>query len=570
MLSNDSIKAAKQRSGRQSAAAACVMTVICGIFSLFQPLYTQVDNYLASLVTNRIYDSDNYCMFLNPVLCRIVGILQKLCPDGDAFTLLSRVMILAGIWYLSYFAARTLRKNSELVCAYLILFLLVINASLFFDYFTIWAAFFSFAGMILLLYGIRHERRWSDVTAGTLFLACGIMWRVESAAIFVPFVGLELFIEFVFVPKTKEERSAFVRKACGTLVPAVLCVLALLSIDYGFKHSEKYKYGVDYNNAVSAVVDFPMEDYEKVKDLLPGVSRNDYESLQVRLYADTDRVTMEYSKRIADAGSIHAVDLSVKGLLESMRVLLSAVLASKKTLFYWGLLFLFLLLIVLSDVKWYYKLELFLTYCGAWLIMLYFSFVGRIPLRVINSVTYAVFGMVLLLFLAEEWKSEKINLKWIKGFLFAAAAVVACMDTISYDFISPQSVFEAKKGADESRWESTYKEGILYLWQTNEYVQRPMRDFIDQGKIMTEDFLKHNLCYGEWTYGQVYFRNYLERLGVPNPMKALLDRKETYYVAEDSDLVLTYLREHYDEKVQVVRTGEIDGIPVWKFTGGNN
>lgn len=570
MWSNDSIRAAERISRRKPALAASMMTVICGIFSFFQPLYTQVDNYLASLVTNRIYDSDNYCMFLNPVLCRIVGMLQKLVPDGDAFTLFSRLMILAGIWYLGYFAARTLRRNSELACAYLILFMLVINASLFFDYFTIWAAFFSFVGMILLLYGVRHERKWSDTAAGTWFLCCGILWRVESAAIFVPFIALELFVEFVFASKTKDERFSFVRRACGALGAAALCGLVLLSIDFGFKHSEKYKYGVDYNNAVSAVVDFPMEDYELVKDLLPGVSRNDYESLQVRLYADTDRVTTEYSRKIGEAGSVHAVSLSVKGILESGRTLLGMMMGSKKTLFYWGLLFLFLLLIVLSDVKWYYKLEMFFTYCGAWLIMLYFSFVGRIPLRVINSVTYAVFGMVLLLFLAEEWKSEKVNLKWMKGFLFAAAAAVACMDTLTYDFVSPQSVVRAKKGADESRWQSTYEEGVLYLWQTNEYVQRPMRDFIDQGKLMTEEFLEHNLCYGEWTYGQVYFQNYLERLGVPNPMKALLDREETYYVAEDSNLVLTYLREHFDEGVEVSQTGEIDGIPVWKFTGGNN
>lgn len=570
MWSNDSIKAVGQQDRRHPALLAGMMTVICGMFSLFQPLYTQVDNYLASLVTDRIYDADNYCMFLNPVLCRIVGLLQNVFPDGDAFTLLSRVMILAGIWYLSYFAARTLGRKSELACAYLIFFMLVINASLFFDYFTIWAAFFSFAGMILLLYGIRHERTWSDVAAGTLFLSCGIMWRVESAAIFMPFFALELLVGFVFEAGTKEARRAFVRNVCRTLGAAALCALVLLSVDSAFKHSEKYKYGVDYNNAVSTVVDFPMEDYEKVKELLPGVSRNDYESLQVRLYADTDRVTTEYSRKIGEAGSIRAVSFSIKGVLESGQTLLKMMAGSKKTLFYWGLLFLFLLLIVLSDVKWYYKLELFFAYCGAWLIMLYFSFVGRIPLRVINSVTYAVFGMVLLLFLAEEWKSDKPYLKWMKRFLFAVSAVVACMDTVSYDFVSPQSVLWARTGADESRWESTYEDGVLYLWQTNEYVQRPMRDFIDQGKLMTEDFLEHNLCYGEWTYGQVYFQHYLDRLGVPNPMKALLERKETYYVAEDSNLVLTYLREHYDEQVQVLQTGEIDGIPVWKFTGGKN
>lgn len=144
---------------------------------------------------------------------------------------------------------------------------------------------------------------------------------------------------------------------------------------------------------------------------------------------------------------------------------------------------------------------------------------------------------------------------------------IVMIDTVTYDFVRPQSVFHVEKDVEETPWESTYKEETLYLWQTNEFVQYPVRSFMNQGKLLPEEFLEHNLCYGEWIYGQVYYQNYMEELGVRNPMRALLGRDETYYVAEDNDLVLIWLQEHYDEGIQVRATGEVNQIPVWEFDG---
>ena len=539
-------------------------TVLCGILGCFQPLYTQVDNYLVSLVTNRVYDTDNYCMFLNPVLCQVVGWMQKAFPNADSFTLLSRILILAGIWYLGYFVARYIHKTAEVMGIYLILFLFVINSSLFYDYFTIWSAYFGFVGMVLLLGSIKNTV-WQSVAVGTFFMSCSVMYRLETAAIFLPFILLVLFIDFFVNSQTTEERRITGRTIGKVFGPAILCTVLLLMADYEIKHSERYKDGVAYNNSVCMSVDFPMKDYEAVKEELPGVSYNDYESLQYRLYADTDRVTSEYAKCIGEAGGKKAFDLNPEGIVSCLKTLLYAIASSKKTIFYWLLLLFFLLWIFLSNVSWYRKIELLMAYMGGGLIMLYFTFVGRVPLRVINSVTYALFGMVLTLYMAERWYCDYTLFCRGKNIFFILVTVVVIADTLSYGFVKPQSVWRVREGVDEKRWKSTYSEGALYLWQTHEFVQHPMRCFIDQGKLMTDTFMEHNLCYGEWTYGQVYYQNYLERLGVPNPMRALLERKNTYYVAEDNSRVFTYLKEHFDENVKVREVGKIDGISVWKF-----
>lgn len=542
-------------------SVSLLMAALCGIFAVFQPLYLNVDNYQTALVLNRVYDADNYCMFVNPLLCLLSGLLGDVMPSADNYTLLSRVLILLGVWCLGYHIAKASRKKLELFCGYLMLFLLVVNASLFFDYFTIWASFFTCTGMVSLILAVQQESR-KQAAAGTVFLICGVMWRMESAAIFLPFFVLELFTDLVFRTVTGEKKRQWIKKTCRLLLPAVLCTVLLLLTDLGFKASDRYKAGVEYSNAVSSVVDFPMEHYEDVADRLPGISKNDYESLRLHMYADTDRIDAAYARKISEGGSKKA---GISDLWSANKQLLETIITSKKTLFSIVLLFLLLLWLVLSNTMWYNKLELLLAYSGAWLIILYFTWIGRAPLRIVNSVLYAVFGIVLILYRKGSMTEGRAGAKWVRRFIGLAVFSVVCVDTISYDFISPQSVLRVREDEDESRWQSTYADGELYLWKTSEYVLYPMADYINQGKFMTDEFLAHNLSYGDWVYGQVYYERYLERLGIPNPVKALIERDRMYYVALDETEMLRYLQEHYDKTIQARKVRELEGIPVWEF-----
>ena len=45
------------------------MMLLAELFSLFQPIYTNIDNYCTSMMINQVYAEDGYNMFLNPVVC---------------------------------------------------------------------------------------------------------------------------------------------------------------------------------------------------------------------------------------------------------------------------------------------------------------------------------------------------------------------------------------------------------------------------------------------------------------------------------------------------------------------
>lgn len=88
---------------------------------------------------------------------------------------------------------------------------------------------------------------------------------------------------------------------------------------------------------------------------------------------------------------------------------------------------------------------------------------------------------------------------------------------------------------------------------------------MEQGKLPSEKFLKHNLPVGDWIYGQVYFNNHLKEVNAKNPVKALIERDDVYYVSGDASFLLEYLQEHYRNDIEVKQCGEINNIPIWSF-----
>ena len=542
-----------------------MLTVVCGFFGMFQILYLNVDNYLLSLVINRLFDNDNYCMFVNPVICCVGGVFRTIFPDADGFLILTRLLLLAGIWCTAFLMTNIFQSYGGLLCGYLIIFLLVVNSSLFFDYFTIWAAFFFNVGMLLLLFQMRCEESRSQIILGTIFISCGFMWRIESALLLMPFLLLDLFVCIVFLPEDRNNRFRMIKRTCRIFLPSVICVSMLCVLDFGYKHSEKYAEAVEYNNALSTMLDFPTEDYENVKKMLPGVSENDYESLKTGLYADTELLSLSYVLDIADMGAEERHIPEWQEIIKTNKIIADLVLSSPKTMFYYLVLAILFLLILVSEHKWYYKLEAAVAFLGAYMILFYFAFIGRLPLRVFNSVTYGIYGIVLLLFWSIWWKKELHWISWIKRGLLVMIFLVLCVDTVTYSFVSPQTILGVSRNADENRWEDTYQDGEIYVWERIAYIFYPMENFRAQGKLMTEKFMEHNICAGLWIYHQVYFQNYLNRLGIPNPARALLERENTYYVAENEETMLVFLQEHYDEETIASQVGEIEGIPIWKF-----
>ena len=554
----------KSREKRECWIYAIGMTILAEAFSWFQPIYTNVDNFITSMVVGAVYDKDTYSMVLNPVLCWIMSFVGKILPTADAFTLVTKVVLLAGIGSISYFVALHFRHWPERLFAGVMLFLLIIEMNLFSDYFMVWAAFFTFVGMVWLLRSMKTEVHGSWIAAGTFFLCCGLMWRLGGFVPFIPFLLLGWGMDFLFGSKGKDAKIQYLKKTVKVFGPMMLCFVLLLGIDYGYKHSEKYEDSVNFCDVVSSIVDYPMEEYEAVKELLPeSVTENDYNSLTSAMYADTERITTAYCQEIADVGKKDEIVINLKDIFQKTYSLIAR-LYGLNNFRVWciGLVFL-AFWILLSQAAWYEKLEIVFAGGGAYLMMLYLMLVGRLPERGMQVMLYAAMGILLVR--ASSVKTEQhMHKTGILLVILFSGLVLWRLPSVS--FTGHQSLLDAKTGANETKWEQTYEpEDVVYLWRASEHRKYAMRDFMAQGKLLSENFISHNLADGGWDFNQVYSKDQMEHLGVVNPIRALTERANTYYVAEDCHAVLTYIREHYDETAQAVQVDELDGIPVWKF-----
>lgn len=162
------------------------MMLLAELFSLFQPIYINIDNYCTSMMINQVYAEDGYNMFLNPVVCWVSTFLGQLFPDADGFLMLTKAVLLVGIGAVSYFIALHFEHWSERLFWGAMFFFLIIEMNLFSDFFMVWSAFLSFVGMIWLLCalkGVDVNKKW--ILTGTFFLCCGLMWRLGGFCLFV-------------------------------------------------------------------------------------------------------------------------------------------------------------------------------------------------------------------------------------------------------------------------------------------------------------------------------------------------------------------------------------------------
>ena len=68
------------------------------LIASFEKLYSNVDNFNISLVTNGLFDKDGYTYYLHPWLCKFINILANILPKADAYVLLMHTLLFVCIW----------------------------------------------------------------------------------------------------------------------------------------------------------------------------------------------------------------------------------------------------------------------------------------------------------------------------------------------------------------------------------------------------------------------------------------------------------------------------------------
>ena len=356
-------------------------------------------------------------------------------------------------------------------------------------------------------------------------------------------------------------------------LPAAVIIFLLLATRFAFNLQEPYKTAGRYNAARTAAVDFPMKSWNaEIEAASSGhFSKTDYEAVTNWCFFDTEFMDVDMLESVVNTGRRNDYSLTRKGMSELLGEM-------KWTLLHSSLYM--VILIGLSTVlafrnliccPWPRKAETVLSILGVFIILTYFTFRGRAPMRVWESV---IFAMDFVLFMAATDRTEhnKKNVNTVCFFLMFILLWFSTGQLLAYvEFHKPQPVWVSRIPEEGGPFAITVSEEAgedsLFIWPNwHTYLPKYAEE---TGKLPSRELIRHNIALGDWVYGQPYFTEFLGNINAQNPARALLERPNTYLMGDyASGLVLDYFREHYGAEIDMQAAtdiGKINNVMTYRF-----
>ena len=598
---------------------ASIMTVICLFVQSKISLYCSgIDGYLISMVSNGCYSENNYCMFVHPLLSYVCGKLSCILPYADCYSLMIICFMtfsLFCLYYLIFSQVKEFYKRAVLVLV-VVCFVFSSNNGLTMR-FTVQAGFCMFVGLSLISVAF-HEENTKYVMPGVFCAMFGCMIREEAAYSLIPFFTLLLCYEFVAFKYTMKTFGLRWMRYIGIVI---ICILTLATTKKMFYNQEKYSKSVSYNSARSSLVDYPVKQWDEIKDIATEYSENDYYAVTHYVWEDSDIIDSEYFNDIAQIANDNFFTQlrekkTVSEKLSFTVNTISSIVAVNLVKFAWfeiGIVILLLsIYLFIKHKDLWVRLALFFNLTGYFIILTFFSLLGRtVALKellmtgnllvlfylifVLDDTLiskpeswrfslgrFKVLKVILLVyitiqpFLGNKWFSPAMGIlrlaadcdlidnhqvSSIEENIFGLYKGIPFLDGSSNSFID---LYSAKQPAETFLLEETAENEEVYIWNIWEYDDE-LAVMQKSNKLPSKQLLSHHLPMGEWVSGQVYFKEHLESIGLGNLMKSLIDRQDTFYVGKDEHVIHQWLIEHYSNSVKMEYVKDIGSHPVWRF-----
>ena len=541
-----------------------MLSVLFWIFQGQLPIYTDIDNYGISMILNGLYDTDNYCCFVSPILAKMVSIVDWIIPTADGFVVLMELTMAVAICLLLFTLLSFGVHKINLLIIWLLLVVCNFNLNIFHINFTVYSGILTCIALIGLYAFVKKKVGYIAGIVSIVVFLMGALWRFNAQLLFVPFIALVILAEFICKRKAV---IPYQKRIIAVVILMIVCMGGSKITSNIVSNSDIYSAAVDYNNARSRLFDYPLADWDAVGDKLEaaGISKNDYYSIQDTVLADTDIITTEYMQQIHDVAKEEGENIldTLADKMDDVWYMINSDMSIYLQIV--CLMFILFWLLLFSDCMKMRILELLFSYIGTIVIVLYFAATGRIPDRVMQTILFADWFVVGSVLFADKWQYN-FSVKNVRQFLFGFVISAAIFSYISADKIEDGSVFDsftAKTGQSDN---GLVKDDAKYVWGTYDYNTYIAESYWQNNKLPSMEFMHSNITDGKWVYGQVCYNNYLSSIDLCNPMQALLD-ENVYYIGngERSEMILTFLREHYDSNIVIQEIDNIEGIPVWQF-----
>lgn len=329
MQKNKRGKILKTRSNNLTKLSIIIIIniIIFGITNIaFDLKYEQVDDFIIYNLYSGLDGTNNiHGIYIHPILCIILSTLFKLIYTINWHSIFLLSMQFTCFTVIGYLLLKKYNNKISLI-------LYTIFASIFYTTLLLLIQYTSVAALLILtaffiIINIleQQENKKIYIVIYTLLYTLGIMLRIQSLLIVIPFFAIYgLYYFIMWIKKTYNSEKLF--KLIKIYINiALITVIIYITNSFFYQNNENYEEFLEYNNLRTILHDKNTYNYERDKEICEqiGWSENDYFLFRTFNIGDEIVFSKENLQKIVDYkvetnGHYYEFELDIVLLLEKL------------------------------------------------------------------------------------------------------------------------------------------------------------------------------------------------------------------------------------------------------------
>ena len=280
--------------------------IIFGITNiLFNIKYEQVDDFIIYNLYSGLDGTYNiHGVYIHPIICIIISIFYRILPIINWHSIFLLGMQFICFTIIGYIILKK-HNNGIAIVLYTIFASVFYVTMLMLIQYTSVAALLILTALIMLIDILeKNEKTKIQYIIGMYILyTIGIMTRMQSLLIIIPFFGLYFVINLVEYKFQKQiQKDTIIKMLKYYLIYILITVVVYVSNIIIYNSDEVYKNYMEYNDIRATLHDIIYVDYEENKEIFDevGWSKNDHYLFYTFNFGDEDIYSKENLQKILD------------------------------------------------------------------------------------------------------------------------------------------------------------------------------------------------------------------------------------------------------------------------------
>ena len=534
------------------------------IFSItnifFNIKYEQVDDFIIYNLYSGLDGTYNFHgIYIHPILCILIGLFFRIVPQINWHTIFLLLMQFICFNIIGYIILKK-HKTSIAILIYTIFASVFYTALLLLIQYTSVAALLILTAFFITIDNIENKNKKWTILAGVLY-AIGIMTRMQSLLIIVPFMGIYLL--YYLVKYKLQGQTINLIKQYAIYIIITVIIFASNKIIYS---SEPYKQYMEYNDLRAQLHDLSYTSYNNNKEIFDkiGWSQNDHYLFYTFNTGDENVYNKQNLQEIIDykkqQGSYYNLNLDFDEIATSFKDELININTFIAIIF-----FSIIIVSMLNKNNRGLNLVIALTTIA---VNILFIILNRSMLRVV--IPEYILGTALIIYNLNLEESQKYSLKIIAGITILISIIGTGISGTKYNFgynLSYYSNYKQLIDYTNSHKENVYLytvPSLQYRYLAYSVYEMPPKAAFSNLRVM-----------GGW---DMYTQNYYDFKARYNLDGTFLDLlKENVYLIDGDvtwsgrkysnyiDKIVLFIKEHYNIDVKYERVNTFDNIYIYKL-----